>query len=136
MALYDTPQAVVDWDESLKAVTLRWKGFAYGEALQIILLKILEVIEEKKCSLFFTDARAMRILNQDDQDWIAKVWLPKVMQAGLKWEAVVMPGSQFARSSVDQTVSKARNAKPQDIPFNIEYFETIEEAKDWLKDKK
>ncbi len=135
MALYDVPQAVVDWDESLKAVTLRWKGFAYGEALQTILLKVVEILAEKKSSIFLSDARSMRILNQDDQDWIAKVWLPKAMAAGLKWEAVVMPGSQFARNSVDQTVSKARVVKPQNLPFNIDYFETVEEAKDWLKDK-
>jgi hypothetical protein len=135
MAIYETPFAVLDWDKSLNAITLRWKAFAYGEAFQTAINKIVELLVEKNSSKFLNDTTHMRAVGSEDQVWVLENWVPRAKAAGLKWNAIVLPNSQFARNTVTEAVSRGENRAKGTPSFEIRYFETVEEAKEWLKSK-
>ncbi len=135
MAIYETPFAVLDWDKSINAVTLRWKAFAYGEAFQTAINKILELLVEKNTNKFLNDTTHMRVIGHNDQTWILENWVPRARAAGLKWNAIVLPSSQTARNTVMEAVGRGER-RAKGIPaFETHYFETLEEAKEWLRGK-
>jgi hypothetical protein len=135
MAIYETPFAVIDWDKSLNVVTLRWKAFAYGEAFQSVNIKILELLVEKNSSKFLNDTTHMRAVGSDDQVWVLEKWVPLAKAAGLQWNAIVLPNSPTARNTVTEAISRSEGITKGIPAFEVHYFETVEEAKEWLRDK-
>jgi hypothetical protein len=135
MAIYDKPQATVDWDETLGAVILRWKGFAIDEMLREPMEKALELVVSKNALKFFGDTTKLRILKPEDQEWINTNWIPRINQAGVKWVAIVMPSSEYARATVRESNNNVQST-PHGVFVEIRPFEQLEEAQKWLKDKK
>ncbi len=129
MIFYQTPQITIQWDEELKAVHNEWRGFIFGDDYKQALNKILELMIQKKADRLFSDTRKLRILNQDDQQWAATDWIPRIRAAGLKHQAIIIPGSDLANKAVRETIDKG-TIKRNNI---TEYFNDVEEAREWMR---
>jgi hypothetical protein len=130
MVFYECPGAVVAWDENMKCVELRFRGYIEGDDLRAAALSVLKLLEMHRASKVLTDTRDLKALTQEDQRWIDVEWTQKAKSTGLAYDAVVLPKSAVAKLSVAAVMKK--------IPVNqveFAYFASVEEAKAWLRSK-
>ncbi|MFC5469111.1 hypothetical protein ACFPPD_10300 [Cohnella suwonensis] len=130
MKFYDSPQATVSWNETVKAVVIEWKGFALGEQYRTPLNKLLELAVQKQSNKVLYDTRKLSAISPDDQNWVAQDWYARSLEAGLKYSAAVIPIKVIAKSSLNRMVSGLEVSNPS------EEFDDIDEAIQWLSAKK
>jgi hypothetical protein len=127
--IVDTPTVNLVWDDDVKCMRIGWSGeFMSGEDYRSTLLKLLDVLEEKRGSRMLFDMRNMPVMSPDDQAWVLSEWMPKSLKAGLKYSAVVMPQRALSKMTLRHIAKDASVIERQRA-----YFETLEEATAWLK---
>jgi hypothetical protein len=130
MAFYECPGAVVSWNEDIKCVELRFRGYIEGDDLRAAALSVLKLLEMHRACKVLTDSRDLKALTQEDQRWIDVEWTQKAKSTGLAYDALVLPKSAVAKLSVN-AVMKKMPAKQ----IEFAYFASIEEAKSWLRSR-
>jgi hypothetical protein len=129
----DTSYAFVQWDDANRFVLLEWRDFTYGEEYRLALEKVLEALDKHHSNKLLADARKMRAIPQEDQDWLMKNWVPRSVKIGLKHSAIVIPKTTHGQLSLQQLAKAASGSKRLVSTDGSSYFETIEEAKKWLR---
>ncbi len=132
MVYLDTPHALVQWDSATRCVHLEWRNFVFGEEYRKVVDTVLKALTQHKGSKILSDSRKMKAIPQEDQDWLMKDWVPRSAKAGLKHSAVVLPISTLGQMSL-QRLSQVGTGKKLVSTDGTSYFETIEDAKKWLK---
>ncbi len=128
MIIYDAHWITIRWDESLKASWAEAKAYAEGEELRAGYNAMLELCRRKRNSRYLADARNLAPISQADQRWLNEEWFPRIVAAGVRSMAIVMPRSAVARLSARQILSNIRN-----ITFTTNHFEDLEAARAWLR---
>lgn len=124
-----TPNVSLEWDKDAKCVKIAWRGaFESGEQYRQLLMRLLDVIEEKRGSRMLFDMRNMPVVSPEDQAWVQSQWMPRSIEVGLKYSAVVMPKAAISRLTLRHIAKDASHIDRQRA-----YFETLEEAREWLK---
>ncbi len=129
MVHFESKHGLVSWNEDLKAVIMEWRGFAYGEELQSILLKGAELLELRKGSKALMDTRGGSAIKAEDKEWIGEFFIRRAYESGLRHLAMLQPNSVVARLSVNRTVEGLGA-----LPYRQESFEDWDEAVRWLAD--
>jgi hypothetical protein len=88
-----------------------------------------KMVEHYQLQNALIDLRQMKVYAEGNDDYIKTVWFPKMISLGLKKAAFVVPKDIFAK----MTMQKAHTTKEVAISIEINHFQTIEEAKDWLR---
>jgi hypothetical protein len=130
MVFFECPGAVVTWDDAVKCVELRFRGYIEGNELREAALSVLTLLEKHRACKVLTDSRDMKALTQEDQRWIDVEWRQKAKSTGLTYNALVLPKSSVAKLSAAAVLKK--------LPANeieLAYFSSPEEAKRWLRSK-
>jgi hypothetical protein len=130
MIYLNTPYALVEWDEDLRAVRIEWRGFADGSEYRETHNKILEVLKAHSGSKMLADARWMRAVAPEDQAWVQTDWVPRTRPAGLRYSALVVPKSAVAQLSLQRIVA---GSPPPPTDGDSAYFDNVEDAKKWLR---
>lgn len=129
--LYEDKAMTISWNEDDRIIESVWKGFATGEAYQNPLEKLLELVKSKKTSKILSDMRNMSAVSQSDQEWVEKDFMPRMIEAGIKYWALVFPTSVVATMSLKQMEQAVQEGiKP---PFDQLNTDNIEEGRTWLK---
>lgn len=76
---------------------------------------------------YFVDSRDIGPISPKDTEWIIKEILPEMLKDGLRKEAFVVPKTAVGKIVVKNYVSNAG------ITVEMDIFETVDEAKKWLK---
>ncbi len=119
--------ATVRWDEPSKTVVVEWDGWANTAEFSGLLDAEVKALENHSGSKLLADCRRQRVLNPADQDRADEEWVPRVLDAGLKRFAVVLPESEMAAAHLRDRLGKVSKTAMQ-----IDYFTTVEEAREWL----
>ena len=127
--ILETPKVLVAWDNDCRCVVISWKGpFVSGDEYRSILMRVLDLLEEKRASRLLSDSRNMPVMSPDDQKWLQDVWMPRSIKVGLRYSAVVAPKSALTKSTLRHIIDDSG-----DVPRQRAFFPTVEEAKAWLK---
>ncbi|MBA2939851.1 hypothetical protein HZF08_16180 [Paenibacillus sp. CGMCC 1.16610] len=129
MLFYSSEHGQVLWNEEIHASLIEWNGFSYGEKFQTILLKGIELLEQKKSEKMLMDVRSGSAINQEDQKWIAHQFVERAYRAGLRHIAIVLPKRAIAKMSLDRTIVGLG-----ELPYELLNFSEINEAVKWLSD--
>lgn len=106
-----------------------WKGFANSENLREVLDKCVEILDKYTIYYWLSDNRNMKVIRPADQEYIATIWLGKVLEkAEIKKSASIQSEDVFNKISVENIL---RTAEPV-IPFERKDFIRIDEAVEWL----
>ena len=119
--------ATVRWDEPSRTVFVEWDGWANTAEFRGLLDAEVKALSEHGGSKLLADCRRQRVLNPADQDRANEEWVPRILEAGLKRFAVVLPESDMAATHL-----RDRLAKVPKTAMQIDYFTTVEEAREWL----
>ncbi|WP_219837229.1 hypothetical protein [Paenibacillus sp. R14(2021)] len=123
---YSSDKAHIFWDEVVESVVIRWNSFAKGDEFRDPLDKMVElaVIMKAKKALF--DSSHILVVAEDTK-WLEEEWLPRLVNAGIKYTATVNPSKSVSGSDEDRTTNSKETVKL----FHHE-FEGIHNAVAWL----
>ncbi|MCP4542072.1 MAG: hypothetical protein GY832_33515 [Chloroflexi bacterium] len=127
MAYFDESYLAIRWDEGTRCVVMRWKKAVHGQEFRIGLEKGLELVKEKTASRWLADVRNIDALSEDDQEWSNGNWFPRVLSAGIKRNALIVPTSTLRQIAIEAIMSKVEG-----IDLETAYFDNVEQAKRWL----
>jgi stage II sporulation SpoAA-like protein len=119
--------AIVKWDAACKAAHIEWQGWADPAEFAAANDAIILALTQHGGSRALGDCREMKVIKQSDQDWVHRDWFPRVLAAGLRRMALVIPKSGLAMMNVQEIMSRIPGTK-----LDVAYFATIEEARAWL----
>ena len=119
--------AVVTWDATSHAVYIEWQGWADSTEFAALLDAGLRALIENHGSRWLNDSRKMKVIKQSDQDWMDQKFFPRAQAAGLRRVAIVIPKSGLAMMNVEAVA-----ARIPDTQLTVEYFATVEGAREWL----
>ena len=129
LVIVDNASVRLLWDEGLKCVQIGWDGsYVSGPEYRATLLELLDLLAMRRgCRMLF-DMRNLPVVSPEDQAWIQEEWMPRSLKVGLRYSAVVMPKSALSRLTLRHIAKDASGIERQRA-----YFETLEEARAWLK---
>jgi hypothetical protein len=127
-AFYNRPGvAVVSWEAASRAVYIEWQGWANPEEFAAALDSGVATLIAHRSSLWLADCRGMKTIQQSDQDWLDKHWFPRVLAAGLKRMALVIPKSTLAAMNLKDVMGRIPNTH-----LDVAYFGSVADARTWL----
>lgn len=125
----ETSNAIFDFPTNAAVGT--FVGFLSPDEFKSLANQLLDILEKKKIKKQLNDIKRMKVLKPEVQEWLNTIWFPKAKQAGLKYFAFVVPDDIFGKMSMDGANRKAQDT----FGIEIQYFNTIDNAKNWLISK-
>jgi len=130
---YQDEYATLELDESVPCVKLKLDGMPrFSEHYQFVQGKRLELMREgmkrHKLLHMLTDSRNAGPVLEEDVKYFREKVLLEMEQAGVRYLAIVMPSNVFTRMTI-QDMTSITNL------ISVRYFETIREAREWLRGK-
>lgn len=128
---YKDEYATIELDETIPCIHLTLNGIPrYSEHYQYVQQKRLELIRKEIGNYpmlhMLTDSRtAGPVLDEDVEHFRVHI-LPAMEKAGVRCLAIVMPRNKFTQLTIREMTKHAK-------VVSIRYFETLQEAKLWLR---
>ncbi len=126
--LFASPTLTLSWEPTLRYLKMVRVGFSKGEAFHLELEKIIEELTAHGANRQLNDFRKMKPIAPEDQAYINRDWLPRLVRAGLRHSAVLAPESAIAQMSLTAVV-----ARVADADLATRYFATEEDARAWFR---
>jgi len=120
--------ASVKWVEADQMTFVEWEGWANSSEFTALLEAEVRALEEHGGSCLLADCRLQRVLSTTEQQRANRDWVPRVVEAGLKRFAVVLPLNELAAGHIRERLSEV-----PETAFEVAYFTTVEEAAQWLR---
>ena len=111
-----------------KIVHHQLRRFVHGAEFREVLEKGLEVFQKHNACKWLSDDRGNGALNKADSEWALTVWAPRVMAAGWKYWAVVMPEKVIGQMNMKRWL-----ATYAEKGITAQAFEDPDEALIWLE---
>jgi len=126
-----TFHCAVEYDVDVPCVSMIWKGYATSNQFREANERVLQEIQQRRSSKLLSDAKEFVLIGATDQNWLSSNWIPRVLQAGVRKIALVMPRFYFNRVAVDTVTQRLAQNTANDL-VSIEYFESRDAARTWL----
>lgn len=99
-----------------------------GQPLRDVLNKGLEAFQEHGAYKWLSDDRGNSAMSPEDSEWGTNDWVPRVIAAGWKYWAVVMPAKVIGQMNMQRFI-KANS----ELGIIVQVFSNPEEAMKWLE---
>jgi hypothetical protein len=119
------------YDRENDWITMDWKGYATSREFRAGTERMLEELIRHKATRVFGNIRDMVLISQDDQNWLVEEFLPRAIELGMQHTALVTPVHYFNKVAVESVAYKMEKEK-----LSIQFFQSVEEAQAWLRDRK
>lgn len=126
---YETEAIRVSYDEELQLGKGEWKGFVSSEVFRSTALHLLEFVVEYRITRWLSDRSHMKAIRQQDQQWMAEEFIPKIIDSPLRRMANVLSSDVVEKRNVEQIIRRSRGLGN----LSFRDFETVAEALEWLQ---
>ena len=124
--IQDNPICTVRFDSSLPGIAVEWRGYATRTQLRYVHESILALLVTHKAAWMLCDDTGLPTIHAEDQEWIAKDWMPRAVAAGLTTIANKRPEAHFGKVSV----ASVQSIIPAGLA--VKSFDTLDDARRWL----
>jgi hypothetical protein len=114
-------------DTTSDMIVMDWEGYATSQEFREGTETMLNLLIEQRMHKVLGNIRDMVIIGAEDQKWMETNFLPRAIRFGIKACALVNPINYFNKVAVEAISYKVEKEKLQ-----IKFFDTSEEAKEWL----
>jgi hypothetical protein len=128
-----TFHCIIEYDVDVPCVSMIWKGYATSGQFREANERVLHEVQQRRSSKLLGDAKEFVLIGATDQNWLSSNWIPRLLQAGVRKIALVMPRFYFNRVAVDTVTQRLAQNVANDL-VSIEYFESRDTARKWLSD--
>jgi hypothetical protein len=126
----ETANYRIEYDGDDDVVMFTWKEFVTGDDFRAGSNTLLEYFEDKDTSKLIVDTSGIEAHDEEDQQWLQEEWTPKMIEAGLEYDAVVHPDSVIAAMDADEIMSAM-----EELPYEALWTADMSEAREWIADK-
>ena len=128
--VYCSKECDIFYNHTLNIIQTFWKGvYANEERFREILDEIIRALENKKVSIIIADARDMFVISQADQEWILTSWYPRAVEAGFRYQGLILNKNSFSELTV-KTISN----KYDKSTITTKYFDSPSAALEWVRE--
>jgi hypothetical protein len=121
----DDSSCTLLYDETEQWLSTIWKGYVdHFEAREGAEAYLRHAVQQP-CALLLNDNSKLRGPWFDSLDWLNDVWAPQAKHMGLRYVAHIIQADRH-----DDTIS---SHSLQQLPFDLQIFREVEEAKQWLR---
>ena len=111
-----------------KIVHHEFHQFTKGQTLRDGLSAGAEVLEKKMAQKWLSDDRKNTVISTEDMEWTATVWRPRVIKAGWKYWALVLPEKTIGKMNMNRIIKDYA-----DTGVTVQVFNNTDDAMQWLK---
>ncbi|MFC1641460.1 hypothetical protein ACFL5O_02040 [Myxococcota bacterium] len=111
-----------------KIVHHRFEKSADSESHRAMLLRGAECLEKHHAQKWLSDDRNHVVVREDDAIWGEKVWTPRVLRAGFKFWAIVLP-----IRAIGQLNLKRLAQEHAELGVTVKTFTEVDSAFQWLQ---
>ena len=104
------------------------RKFPSSESFRAMLTKGAEWLERYHASKWLSDDKNNVVVRDDDAHWGDTVWAPRVIAAGFKYWAIVLPLSAVGQLNMKRFAEEYRKRG-----VTVGTFDTVAAAERWLK---
>jgi len=126
--ILDNEYMTVCYYPNKKIVSHEFHKFTYGKTLQDGLSAGAAILEEKGAQKWLADQRKKTGSDKDDMNWTSTVWRPRVIKAGLKYWAIVLPEKILGQMVMKRIIEEYANTG-----VKVQMFNNPDEAMRWLE---
>jgi hypothetical protein len=112
-----------------KVIHHQFHKFTYGEPLREAFTEGAKLMEKYGAKKWLSDDRKNSALTKEDMEWADTVWRPRVIKAGYKYWAIVLPEKIVGQMNLKQIIKQ----KYANLGITVELFNGPDEAMQWLK---
>jgi hypothetical protein len=94
-------------------------------------MRALDPIKEKKAVGYLSDTRKIKVIVHKDQAWANEVWIPLLVDAGVKRFALVTAASGLGKLNVEDVIHLVDNRG-----LLMQGFSSLDDAWQWLAESK
>ena len=113
-----------------KIIHHKLKKFIYGENFKNLLITGTEYFEKKGCKKWLSDDRNSSALRKADLDWGEDNWKQRILKAGWKYWAIMMPDLEVGKMTMKALINDFR-----ELGVTVELFNDVELAYKWLAEQ-
>ena len=128
--ILDTEYATLWYHPEEKVIHHKIHKFLVAGVFEKLLSAGAELMETHGAVKWLSDDRNNVVVSPEDLEWSDRIWAPRVLRAGFKYWAIVVPSMAVAELQM-----KALQAKRRQQGILVEMFETVEEAMAWLNSR-
>ena len=110
-----------------KLIRHKFKKFANGDNFKNVLLAGTDVFEKNGCTKWLSDDTKIGVLDKDDTDWGETNWTPRVLKAGWKQWANIMPERVAGKMRTKEVIKHFES-----FGVEVRVFEDEDAAYRWL----
>lgn len=99
-----------------------------GSDFRDLLSKGADCLEEQHARKWLSDDRENTIVAPEDNEWGDREWAPRVIKAGFKYWAIVVPASAVGSLQMQRLADEYR-----DRGVTVQDFDNLEAALAWLE---
>ncbi len=96
----------INVDHSAQIIELKWNGFVKSKNYREALDKAIEIAKEHSLNKWLTDATNVKVVSISDQEWVMNDWFPRALEAGYKYQALIIPRDEFGKTSSNELISE------------------------------
>ena len=136
MILFQSVNVIVEYDDSIPCVVWSPKEYLSGEVFRTSFSTGVEYIAQNIKRIpnigWLNDIREMKPPKKEDMEWVLNYVNSRAKEVGLLKNAFILPKAAFGRMII-RTYAFMSSKLIQDSKLQIKAFNTIEEARLWLK---
>ncbi|RYU80260.1 hypothetical protein [Hymenobacter persicinus] len=117
----------VERDRTNNWIYAHWTGIQTLATIQQGGLFYVDMLRQEPCSRLLNDHRELIGRFTDANEWIATVWTPLILQAGLRYFAQVLSPGIFGQMSIQDLHQRIGDQ------FEMQFFKDFEAAQQWLR---
>ena len=114
-----------------KIIHHEFHKFTQGQTLRDCLSTGAEQMELKKANKWLSDDRKNTVVGEDDMKWTSTVWRPRVIKAGWKYWALVLPEKTIGKMNMQRIIKDYA-----ETGVTVQAFNNPDEALKWLESQK
>ena len=119
-------ECVFGYAPEVPCVVMSWKGYGSGGAFREANEQILALIAERRSTRLLGDVENLGPIDEGDQVWLARDWLPRAAAAGLRFVALITPAFDMDHAPMMLVGERL----PADL--TLRYFEDRDAGAAWL----
>jgi SpoIIAA-like len=116
------------FDANVRALVSTVKGSVVSKEFRKTAMDGLELMVTQKATKILLNIGELGVMSLEDQQWLQKEWNPKALEAGLRYQALVIPKDVFGKMAVQ----RVQNDLKRNQQITIQYFENEAKALEWL----
>jgi hypothetical protein len=128
ITIIDNENASLWFHHETGIVHHKFKKYMYGDDFKAVLNQGLEQLKNNGATKWLSDDRGNSALRPEDGEWAETDWAPRVLAAGWRYWAIVLPESIIGKMNMKQFIDRYA-----ETPVTVKVFSDPNEALGWLE---